>query len=195
MKSKIIIVQGHPCLGKSSLCNKLKNDLKFCKYFKVDNFKTYLWDKKGFSNVIEREELSNEAFDNFLAVLEYTINNDGYDYILLDYPFKNIKWSKLIELLPKYDVDVKMIYLYTKQITEFYNEILKRFSSSDYHKGNHAMSYKDGRGSGYEIEYPNPFKDLDTIENTLRVEIGFDKYNMSVSYEDILDFIVGDKEQ
>ena len=98
-------------------------------------------------------------------------------------------------LLSSYDIDVKMVYLYTKQVTEFYNEILKRFSSSEYHKGNYAMSYKDGNGAGYEIDYPNPFKELPMIENTLGVEIEFDEYNMSVTYEGILEFILGDKEQ
>ena len=62
---KIIIIQGMACLGKSTLCEQLEEDLLNCKHFSLDEYKENLWDKFGFDSVEEREKLSSLARELF----------------------------------------------------------------------------------------------------------------------------------
>lgn len=43
---KIIIVQGMTCLGKTTLCKQLQNDIPNCGYFALDTYKEEMWDKE-----------------------------------------------------------------------------------------------------------------------------------------------------
>ena len=60
-RMEIVIVQGMACLGKSTLCKQLEEDLPNCKHFSLDEYKENMWDKFGFDSVEQREYQSELA--------------------------------------------------------------------------------------------------------------------------------------
>lgn len=115
---KIIIVQGMTCLGKTTLCKQLQNDIPNCGYFALDTYKEEMWDKFGFDSAKQREHQSNLAKQLFYSDIYTAIQNKSYDYILIDYTFVNKGWDELMENLKIWNIPTKTIYLKPTDLSE-----------------------------------------------------------------------------
>lgn len=115
---KIIIVQGMTCLGKTTLCKQLQNDIPNCGYFALDTYKEEMWDKFGFDSAKQREHQSNLAKQLFYSDIYTAIKNKSYDYILVDYTFVNKVWDELMENLKIWSIPAKTIYLKPTDLSE-----------------------------------------------------------------------------
>ena len=188
---KIVIIQGMTCLGKSTLCKQLEKDIPNCKHFSLDAYKENLWDKFGFDSVEEREKLSDLARELFYKDITDTVVKNTYDYILVDYVFSEKYWSVLSEYISKWSMPTKTVYLKTNNL-ELHKIIWQKRSrlTSLRHAGHGATHYHDGVGENYVNTYESKiFSNLPTVGDTLQVDISFDPYSRSKSYDAILAFI------
>ena len=96
---EIIIVQGMACLGKSTLCKQLEEDLPNCKHFSLDEYKENMWDKFGFDSVEQREYQSKLARELFYKDINEAVKKALYDYVLIDYTFSEKYWDELLNNL------------------------------------------------------------------------------------------------
>lgn len=188
---KIIIIQGMTCLGKSTLCKQLEKDLTNCKHFSLDEYKENMWDKFGFDSVEQREHQSKLARELFYSDINEAIKKTLYDYILIDYAFTNKYWNKLLENLANWDGLVKTIYLKPTNLQE--HRKIWETRSRDFsvrHAGHGATHYHNGVGSDYVNEYDTKvFKEMPTINKTMQINISFNPYSRSESYDNIINFI------
>lgn len=188
---KIIIIQGMTCLGKSTLCKQLEKDLPNCKHFSLDEYKENMWDKFGFDSVEQREHQSKLARELFYSDINEAVKKALYDYILIDYAFTNKYWNELLENSANWNGLVKTIYLKPTNLHE--HKKIWETRSRDFsirHAGHGAIHYHAGVGNGYVNAYESKiFLDLPTVGDTLQVDISFDPYSRSKSYDTILAFI------
>lgn len=188
---KIIIIQGMTCLGKSTLCKQLEKDLPNCKHFSLDEYKENIWDKFGFDSVEQREHQSKLARALFYSDINEAVKKALCDYILIDYAFTNKYWNELLENLANWNGLVKTIYLKPTNLQE--HKKIWEIRSRDFsvrHAGHGATHYHDGIGSGYVNKYEaKVFKEMPTINQILKINISFNPYLRSVSYNSIIAFI------
>ncbi len=188
---KIIIIQGMTCLGKSTLCKQLEKDLPNCKHFSLDEYKENMWDKFEFDSVAQRDHQSKLARELFYSDINEAARKALYDYILIDYAFTNKYWNELLENLANWNSLVKTVYLRPTNLQE--HKKLWETRSRDFsvrHAGHGATRYHLGMGGGYVNEYDTKvFQDMPTVNQTLTVDISFNPYARSVSYNAIVDFI------
>ena len=188
---KIIVVQGMACLGKSSLCMELENDLPKCKWFSLDAYKENMWDKFGFDSVKQRDHQSDLARQLFYSDVNDIIRDNSYAYILLDYAFTHKYWSELLASIKDIKVLGNTLYLIPADLTK--HKVVWEERSRDFtkrHAGHGATQYHDGIGTNYVNNYDSKvFSDMPTVGATLEVIVDFQPYRMSRTYEDIKEFI------
>lgn len=188
---KIIIIQGMTCLGKTTLCKQLKNDLPNCQSFSLDEYKENIWDKFGFDSVEQREHYSKLVKELFYSDINDAINRKLYDYVLIDYVFTNKYWNEFLDNMKNWNASIKTIYLKPVDLKE--HKKIWESRSRDFsirHAGHGATCYHDGVGYNYINKYDTKvFDDLPTINETLEIKISFNPYTRSKSYSDILNFI------
>lgn len=179
------------CLGKSTLCKQLEKDLQNCKHFSLDEYKENMWDKFGFDSVEQREHQSKLARELFYSDINEAVKKALYNYILIDYAFTNKYWNELLENLANWNGLVRTIYLKPTDLQE--HKKIWEIRSRDFsvrHAGHGATHYHDGIGRDYVNEYDTKvFKDMPTVNQTLTVDISFNPYLRSVSYNSIIAFI------
>lgn len=185
---RVIIVQGMSCLGKSSLCKQLEQDLPNCKYFCLDEYKESMWDKFGFDSVKQREHQSKLARELCYSDINDAVRKSLYDFILIDYVFHSKYWTELLENLINWNASVKTIYLKPKDLQK--HKKVWESRSRDFsrrHAGHGATHYHDSIGSDYVNRYDTKIhNNLPTIGEVLEIDISFEPYFMSDSYENIL---------
>lgn len=189
---RIILVQGMTCLGKSTLCKQLENDLPNCKRFSLDDYKEQMWDKFGFNSVEQREHLTKRARELFYSDIREVLRCKVYDYVLIEYVFTDKLWDEFLSNLGNYSSYIKTLYLKPLDLKE-HEEVWKSRSRNFNirHAGHGATQYSNGVGLGYVNNYSSKvFDKLPTIGNVLEVSIQFNPYKRSVEYNDILNFIL-----
>ncbi len=188
---KIIIIQGMTCLGKSTLCKQLEKDLPNCKHFSLDEYKENMWDKFGFDSVEQREHQSKLARELFYSDINEAVKKALYDYILIDYAFTNKYWNELLENLANWNGLVRTIYLKPTDLQE--HKKIWEIRSRDFsvrHAGHGATHYHDGIGTDYVNKYDTKvFEEMPTTNQTMKINISFNPYLRSVSYNSIIGFI------
>ena len=189
--TKIIIIQGMTCLGKSTLCKQLAKDLPNCKYFSLDEYKENIWDEFGFDSIEQRDHQSALARELFYSEISEAVKKMLYDYILIDYVFTNKYWNELIKNLTNWNVPVKTIYLKPIDLQEhkkIWETRSRNFSVR--HAGHGATHYHNGIGSDYVNKYDTKvFEELPTTLQTLKINISFNPYSRNVPNSSIIDFI------
>lgn len=189
---KIIIVQGMTCLGKTTLCKQLQNDIPNCGYFALDTYKEEMWDKFGFDSAKQREHQSNLAKQLFYSDIYTAIQNKSYDYILIDYTFVNKGWDELMENLKIWNIPTKTIYLKPTDLSEHKKVWENR--SRDFtirHPGHGATHYHDGKGTDYTNNYETKiYNKLPTKGEVLNIDVSFNPYGLNISFNTIKEFIV-----
>ena len=188
---EIIIVQGMACLGKSTLCKQLEENLPNCKHFSLDEYKENMWDKFGFDSVEQREYQSKLARELFYKDINEAVKKALYDYILIDYTFSEKYWDELLNNLTNWDGRAKTIYLKPANLQE--HRKIWEIRSRDFsvrHAGHGATHYHDGAGSDYVNKYDTKvFNVMPVTKQTLEISISFNPYARSVPYSSIIDFI------
>ena len=194
---EIIIVQGMACLGKSTLCKKLEEDLPNCKHFSLDEYKENMWEKFGFDSVGQREYQSTLARELFYRDINEAVRKALYDYILIDYTFSEKYWDELLENLVNWNRVTKTIYLKPSDLQE--HRKIWEIRSRDFsvrHAGHGATHYHNGTGSGYVNKYDTKvFNVMPVTKQTLEISISFNPYTRNVSYSSIIDFIKSTKDE
>lgn len=188
---KIIIVQGMTCLGKSILCKQIEKDILNCKHYSLDAYKESMWDKFGFDSVAQREHQSALAKQLFYCDVNEAIKKEMYDYVLLDYAFTGKYWNELLENIASWDAKVRTVYLKPADLHD--HKKVWEIRSRDFsvrHAGHGATHYHGGVGSNYVNNYDaKVFEELPTINQTLEMNIEFNPYSRSISYDSIVRFI------
>jgi adenylate kinase family enzyme len=195
--AKLIIVQGMSCLGKTTLCKEIVQNLSDSIHLSVDAYKERLWDEQGFSSEQHRENLSKQAKKEFIIDIQKLIDENNYKYILIDYVFINDFWNTIENLINKNKdrITVCTIYLQPERLSDHKNEWERR--SRDFtirHPGHGAKAYnKDTRvGTEYINRYSQKiFLDkLPTLGNTLDINVKFrPQYKLNKNISEIIEFI------
>lgn len=195
-KIKLIIMQGQTCLGKSSLCKKLKTALTNCVYLCVDEYKESYWDSYGFDSVEEREELSAKAKTDFLTDLAKYLNSEQPpEYVIVDYPFHNAFWDNLMNTInDNSNVELITLFLYPRNEEDWEKSWKRR--SEDYfvrHAGHGAVTYHNSPGTGYTTDFKSiKVKGLPVIGRVMSIEVTFKpNYRLGYPFSKIIDFIKG----
>lgn len=179
------------CLGKSTLCKQLEEDLPQCKHFSLDAYKENMWDTFGFDSVKQREHQSRLAKELFYSDINEAVQKALYGYILIDYAFTMKYWNELLENLTNWNASVKTVYFKPADLQE--HKKVWESRSRDFsirHAGHGATHYHDGVGSDYVNKYDNKvYEKMPTTNQTLEVYVSFTPYLRSKSYDDILNFI------
>lgn len=169
---EIIIVQGMACLGKSTLCKQLEEDLPNCKHFSLDEYKENMWDKFGFDSVEQREYQSKLARELFYKDINEAVKKALYDYILIDYTFSEKYWDELLNNLTNWDGRAKTIYLKPANLQE--HRKIWEIRSRDFsvrHAGHGATHYHDGAGVDFQMQDIHSTTDGSLGENPLIANI------------------------
>lgn len=128
----------------------------------------------------------------FYCDINEAVRNKIYDYILIDYVFSKKYWGELLNNIVNWTVSVETIYFKPKDLQEHKN--IWEARSRDFsvrHAGHGATHYHDGIGSDYVNRYSDKvLEELPTINKTLMIDISFNPYSRSVSYDSILKFIL-----
>ncbi len=189
----LVIVQGMACLGKSSLCRKLKDDLPDCEVVSVDKYKEMLWDKFGFDSVKERDLLSVcariIAYCNVNAVIK------DKKWVLFEYPFTPYLWKEL-NLWCIQDLEKAPKTIYLRPVNLLKHKLVWERRSRDFsvrHPGHGATWYHDGEGGDYVNRYDSKvFESMPTTQRCLSIDVDFEPYSLSIPYEEILQFVKED---
>lgn len=188
---EIIILQGMTCLGKSTLSKSIEKSIPHCKSFSLDEYKELMWDDFGFNSVKQRKHLDTLARKLFYSDILEDIRKETYEYILVDCVFNGEYWEELIEKLRNYKGVLKTIYLKPVSLKE-YEKVLKE-KSRDFcvrHAGHGAICYINGVGNYHMNSYKDKiFNNMNTVGGVLQVDVAFNPYQLSKSYEDIIEFI------
>ncbi len=183
------------CLGKSTLCKQLEEDLPNCEHFSLDEYKENMWDRFGFDSVEQREYLGSLARELFYKDIHEAVRKALYDYILIDYTFSEKYWDELLNNLEN-SSEAKTIYLKPADLQE--HRKIWEIRSRDFsvrHAGHGATHYHNGTGSGYVNKYDTKvFNVMPVTKQTLEISISFNPYTRSVSYSSIIDFIKSTKD-
>ena len=189
--AKIIIMQGMTCLGKSTLCERLADEIPKCKHYSLDIYKENMWDKFGFDSVAQREHQSELARQLYYSEIAEDIRVNRYDYYLLDYVFSEKYWAELQENLNGWELPVKTIYLHPADLethSKVWHERSRDFSVR--HPGHGATHYHDGVGSDYVNKYAGKVLTSLPVTNTsLDIAVSFNPYNLSMPFKEIVQFV------
>lgn len=106
---KVILLAGYPATGKTYMSNIIKECIPSAMYIAQDEFKELLYDKIGFNDLTEKNQLIDEARNLFYNTVDQSLQQN--QVLILDYPFSAKQFSFLEELKMKYDADFLTIRL------------------------------------------------------------------------------------
>ncbi len=139
---KIILLAGYPATGKTYMSNVIKAKVPHAMYISQDEVKELLYDKIGFDNIIEKDELVEFARSIFYNIVDKSISKN--DVVMLDYPFSYKQMDFLAKLKEKYDADFYTIRL-VGDLDVLYDRRVERDLVDTRNKGHIMNSYH-----GYE---------------------------------------------
>lgn len=137
----IIIVTGSPGTGKSYMASRLSEYIEGMTALSYDQVKEKNFDRFGFDNKEQKEELNRFSLEEFFLTLRKKMRMSGN--LLIEYPFYQAHQKRLADLIEEYSYCAYTIYLYgdTKVI---YDRGKKRDCESRRHPGHLMIQYHKG---------------------------------------------------
>ncbi|MBO3061575.1 AAA family ATPase [Mammaliicoccus fleurettii] len=141
-KRFIIILAGPPGTGKTYLANQIIEQDSKWHLLSYDDIKEMYFDKYGFNNIIEKNNLGNEAWEYYYKKLDNYLKKTTK--IIIDYPFSYKQENKLKEMISKYNYKPITLTLYGDMEILFHRQKERDLKDSrhighiltSYHKGN-----------------------------------------------------------
>ena len=145
MKKILLLLAGFPGTGKSYLCESICERYPELKIVSPDVFREEMWDKYGYDNQMEKDQLIQKAWQSYYEGLGKYMK-DGLK-VISDYPFSEKQKSKLEELTKRYDYQVVTIRL-TADLEVLYQRQRQRDLDPGRHLGHILTSYHKGQVMG-----------------------------------------------
>lgn len=141
MKPTLILLAGYPGTGKSYLANIIKERFPFFQICSPDDIKEELWDRYGFDDLTQKEQLIDESWKIY-----YRILNDDFHQgksVISDYPFSDKQRSQLECICHHHHVNVFTIRL-VGNLEVLFERQKKRDLDENRHLGHIVLSYHKG---------------------------------------------------
>lgn len=134
----IVIVTGGPGTGKSYMASRLSGYIEGMTVLSYDQIKEKNFDRFGFDNKEQKEELNRFSLEEFFLILRKRMRLSTN--LLTEYPFYQVHRKRLADLIEEYGYRAYTIYLYgdTKAI---YDRGRKRDCEGGRHPGHLMIRY------------------------------------------------------
>lgn len=136
MVKTIIIVTGGPGTGKSHMAAEIVKRLDRIAALSYDRIKETNFDKFGFDNKEQKEELNRFSLEEFYLSLRKQMRTGNH--ILTEYPFYQVHRERLSGLIEEYGYSAYTVYLYG-DTDAIYQRGIRRDHESKRHPG-HLMN-------------------------------------------------------
>ncbi len=123
MEKKIVMITGGPGTGKSYMAKRIMETVKGLTFLSYDTVKEHNFDKFGFNDEKEKEELNRFSLTEFYLYVKKAMENS--ESILTEYPFYQRHGEKLEELIEKNGYQAYTLYLYGEWETIYRRGILR----------------------------------------------------------------------
>jgi predicted kinase len=141
MYKNLILLAGYPGTGKTYLCNTILSWRNSFAIVSPDDIKEKFWDKFGFNNLEEKEEVIQLSWIYYYKKLEKNMK-EGTS-IISDYPFSEKQKSKIKFLSQQYGYKVITIRL-IGDLTVLFERQKKRDIDPERHLGHILNCYHYG---------------------------------------------------
>ena len=138
-KNTVIFVTGGPGTGKSFASEFLRTHIKGLTLLSYDRLKELAWDRFGFDDEEEKQQIDRLSLEEFYLVLQRLMREKKT--ILTEYPFYQRHSGKLKEIVKKNHYHAITILLYGDWKT-IYERGKKRDSCSTRHPGHLTNHYR-----------------------------------------------------
>ncbi len=147
---KVILLAGYPATGKTYMSNVIKEQVPHAMYIAQDEVKELLYDKVGFDNLEEKDELVEFARSIFYNIVDKSIAHN--EIVILDYPFSYKQIEFLTATKEKYNAQFLTLRL-TGDLDVLYNRRVERDLVASRNKG-HILNTYHGYESYSREDYP-----------------------------------------
>lgn len=141
MKKTIILLAGYPGTGKSYLCNMIMEQRNCFTVLSQDDIKEKLWDKLGFSDLEEKEKITQLSWKFYYEKMQ-KLMQEGVS-IISDYPFSDKQKPIIDSLSGQYGYQVITIRL-TADLDVLFERQKKRDLDVSRHLGHIVSCYHYG---------------------------------------------------
>lgn len=141
MIKTIILLAGYPGTGKTYLGERIIEKQHSFMIVSQDDIKEYLFDKDGFNNAKEKQELIAKARKLYYENLEEKMKEG--EMIITDYPFSDIQKPIFESLASKYSYQVITIRL-VGDLDIIFKRRIARDLKTDRHLGHIVSCYHKG---------------------------------------------------
>jgi predicted kinase len=184
MKLVLILVAGYPGTGKTYLANMLVERFSQLSLLSPDDIKEQYWDRYGFDNAQEKEELIQRSWEEYFRRMEEAFRTGKS--LVSDYPFSDKQKSRIASICGKYSCQIFTIRL-TGDIDILFERQKHRDMDNSRHPGHVFSVYHKG-----SVEYRNDVADglLDYQEFKKRCTTrGYETFSLGKTWEiDVSDF-------
>lgn len=134
----LLLLAGYPGTGKSYLCDKILAQDNSFKILSPDLLKEHFWDKFGFENEDQKNDLIDKAWAEYYNQMDSMMRDN--DNIISDYPFSDKQKQTISEIAEKNNCNIITIRL-VGDIGILFDRQQKRDIDNDRHLGHVAMPY------------------------------------------------------
>lgn len=184
MKNTLLLLAGFPGTGKSYLAKQLTDRFPHLEVLSPDDIKEEFWDRYGFENLAEKEEVIQKSWNEYYIRMEQKFMENIS--IISDYPFSEKQRSKLDQLTRDYGYYVITIRL-IGDLDVLYERQKQRDLDDTRHLGHIVNSYHKGMSLSTHHEADNLLSYDEFIKRcTTR---GYDTFTLGETIEvDVSDF-------
>lgn len=140
-----MIITGGPGTGKSYMAKKIMEMVKGLTFLSYDAVKESNFDKFGFDNEKEKEELNRFSLEEFYLYIRKTMRDS--ESILTEYPFYQRHRERLKKLVEEKEYQAYTLYLHGEWETVYKRGIL-RDNDGNRHPGHLTNCYRKETWSG-----------------------------------------------
>lgn len=183
MKQMLILLAGYPGTGKSYLANMLIERFPELQILSPDDVKEEYWDRYGFHDLEEKEELIKLSWQEYYKRMEDAFAE--HKSLISDYPFSHKQRDQLESISRRHHCQVVTIRL-VGDIGVLYERQRKRDLDNSRHLGHIVCCYQKGMPIAHEDA-----DNLLTYEEFYRrcTERGYGEFALGETIElDVTDF-------
>lgn len=183
MKQMLILLAGYPGTGKSYLANMLIERFPELQILSPDDVKEEYWDRYGFHDLKEKEELIKLSWQEYYKRMEDAFAK--HKSLISDYPFSHKQRDQLESISSRHYCQVVTIRL-VGDIGVLYERLRKRDLDNSRHLGHIVCCYQKGMPIAHEDA-----DNLLTYEEFYRrcTERGYGEFALGETIElDVTDF-------
>lgn len=183
MKQMLILLAGYPGTGKSYLANMLIERFPELQILSPDDVKEEYWDRYGFHDLEEKEELIKLGWQEYYKRMEDAFAE--HKSLISDYPFSHKQRDQLESISNRHHCQVVTIRL-VGDIGVLYERQRKRDLDNSRHLGHIVCCYQKGMPIAHEDA-----DNLLTYEEFYRrcTERGYGEFALGETIElDVTDF-------